>query len=223
MGDVINEVPYTTLSFLHDLSSAYGRDPLTALTGRPPPALEQLQQHVLTCVDLEVLDYIDAVIQKTASLAEKFGGRGPDEDRVADLNRIFREEGIGYRHVDGRLVRFDGEITHAEAMVPALAALANGRFGEADREFDEALEDFGRGDYRGALTNANAAFESVLKVVTGKEGVAGDLIKAARSQGLDPQVPRGERRELREAHARAAGDSRAGGQRARPRHARRGG
>jgi hypothetical protein len=71
-------------------------------------------------------------------------------------------------------------------MTPALAALASGRFGAADDEFRAALDAFGRGDWRDTLTHANAAFESVLKIVTGSKGEAGKLISAARDTGAIP-------------------------------------
>lgn len=143
------------------------------------------------CPDLEVLDYIDAVFQISASIIEQQGGADPVEEphRLGgEVNKIFEEEGVGYRRTDGRLVRFDAEITHTEAVVPALAALATGRFGAAEAEFEEAVADFGRGAYRDALTNANAALESVLKVLTGKSsGTAGALMRVARQQGLLPK------------------------------------
>ncbi len=182
MGDVINDIRYTLADLCHDLCSAYGREPLVPPRGATLPSdlqpPQQLRYHVQSCDDLAVLDYIDAVYQKAQRLREGF------EQSTDELNRIFEEEGVGYRRVDGRLVRFDGEVTHREAVVPALAALATGRFGEAEQEFNEALADFGRGTYRDALTNANAAFESVLKVLTGRQGQAGDLIKTARQQEL---------------------------------------
>jgi HEPN domain-containing protein len=151
--------------------------------------LRQLEFHVSSCPDLEILDYVgvpgvvvsDRVVRRAH----------PDEEPqrlAARINQIFEEEGIGYRWVAGRLVRFDGEVTHELAVVPALTALATGRFGAAQAEFDAALTAFRRGDYRDTLTHANAALESVLKVLTGKtSGTAGDLIKEARRQGLIPK------------------------------------
>src|SRR5439155_10747809 len=130
-----------------------------------------------------------AVFQHSAWIIERSGAADPLEEPQrlgARVNRIFKEEGIGYRWTDGRLVRFDGEIVHSEATVPALAALATGRFGAAQAEFEEAAADFGRGAWRDTITNANAALESVLKIVTAKEGTAGDLIGEARRQGLIP-------------------------------------
>jgi hypothetical protein len=195
MGDVLNDHRDSMQQLYDDLCSAYGRDLLVDFTDaaarrdlRSPE--RQLPDHVATCPDLEVMDYIDAVFQISASLIEEQGGADPVEEphRLgAEINRIFEEEGVGYRWTEGRLVRFDGEITHTEAIVPALAVLATGRFGAARAEFEEAVADFGRGAHRDALTNANAAFESVLKIITGRDkGTAGELIPEARRQGLIP-------------------------------------
>lgn len=90
------------------------------------------------CPDLEVMDYIDAVFQISASIIEQQGGVDPVEEphRLgSEINKILEEEGVGYRWTDGRLLRFDAEITHTQAVVPALAALANERFGAAGGEF----------------------------------------------------------------------------------------
>jgi hypothetical protein len=79
------------------------------------------------------------VFQVSSYLIEWYGGAHPAEEPqrlAARINQIFEEEGIGYRWIDGRLVRFDGEVTHELAVVPALTALATGRFGAAQAEFD---------------------------------------------------------------------------------------
>lgn len=193
MGEIIAPAELSMEMLNHDLCAAYGRDRLVAFDSHDPGlarADRQIPAHLAMCPDLEVMDYIDAVFQKSAEIIVQFGGADPfDEPRRlgAELNRIFEEEGVGYRWTDGRLVRFDGEITHSEAIVPALAALATGRFGAAQAEFEEAVADFGRGAWRDTLTNANAAFESVLQIVTGNKGLAGDLIGEARRQGLIPK------------------------------------
>jgi hypothetical protein len=184
MGEVVNDAEDSMEFLYQELCSAYGRNPLIAFTdaARRPDiraAPQQLSAHVAHCPDLEVMDYIDAVFQHSAWIIERSGAADPLEEPQrlgARVNRIFKEEGIGYRWTEGRLVRFDGEIVHTEAIVPALAALATGRFGAAHAEFEEAAADFGRGAWRDTITNANAALESVLKIVTAKEGTAGDLI-----------------------------------------------
>jgi hypothetical protein len=177
----------------HDLRSAYGRMHLVYPEKDSPTGLRtskgQLRAHTATCYDTELMDYIDAVFQKSAEIIERSteGEGGQEAQRLAsEINRIFEEEGVGYRWVGGRLVRFDGEITHTEATLPALNALAAGRFGAAEGEFDAAVAAYGRGAWRDTLTHANAALESVLKIATGKRGTAGPLIAEAKKKGLIP-------------------------------------
>lgn len=103
------------------------------------------------------------------------------------LNAVCEEEGVGYRWTDGELIRFDDPVAHAEAVEPAMELLAAGQFGQANAEFRRTLECYRSGAWRDAITNANAAFESVLKVVTGKHNLtAGPLIAEARRQGVIP-------------------------------------
>jgi hypothetical protein len=195
MGEVVNDARLTMERLYEELCSAYGREMLVAFTDASHradlrSAERQLPDHLAMCPDLEVMDYVDAVFQVSASIVEQSGAADPVEERrrlEAGVNTIFEEEGVGYRWTDGRLVRFDGQIVHTEAIVPALAVLSTGRFGAAQSEFEEAVADFSRGAYRDTLTNANAAFESVLQVLTGKKGTAGELIAEARRQGLIPR------------------------------------
>ncbi|MCW3101540.1 MAG: hypothetical protein JWL77_7158, partial [Chthonomonadaceae bacterium] len=197
MGDWAND-PRLTMERIHaDLRSAYGRDPLVDSQAFAGPTLSsgwnlahrQIPAHLRTCPDVEVIDYIDAVFQVTADIVQRDGGADPvrqPRELGAKLNRIFEEEGVGYRLTDGRLTRFDDEITYTEAMTPALAALATGRFGAAHGEFVEAIAAFGRGAWRDTLTHANAALESVLQVITGEKGTAGELIAKLRRDGTIP-------------------------------------
>lgn len=187
MGEVVNDVNNSLRAIYEGLCDAYGRPMLVTFTdAKRNPRLRspeyQLEAHLDHCPDLEVMNYIGAVFQVSERIIEAGGGADPVEEprRLgAELNRIFEEEGIGYRWTEGRIVRYDGEVTHTEAMVPALVALASGRFGTAASEFDAAVAAFGRGGWRDTITNANAALESVLKILTGEKGTAGQLIKAA--------------------------------------------
>lgn len=187
-GDVFNE-PSDTLRRLYvGLCEAYGRRSLVA----PPetPHERQLREHILGCPDDEVLDLIDGVFQVSAETIQLYGPGEPTahaEGTAREINRVFVEEGVGYRRVGQRLVRLDDEVVHAQAVVPALRVLATGAYGQAEVEFGDAVTDFARGKWRATLTHANAAFESVLKVVTGEKGTAGELVKAAKEQGLIPK------------------------------------
>jgi hypothetical protein len=185
-----------SLERLYDgLCAAYGRRPLVppremnrrVLSVTDMTAGEQLPAHLAVCPDNEVIDFIAAVFQVSTEIVES--SRGPElgEEFGALINRIFEEEGIGYRWVAGQIIRFDEPVTHDHAIKPAIELLHDGAFGAANDEFAAALEAYRAGRWRDAITNANAAFESTLKIRTGKPNlVAGDLIREARKQGVIP-------------------------------------
>ena len=184
-------------SLCHQLAEAYGRPLLVPIGDLPGPvastsdyeAERQIPAHLARCTDFEVLDFIDGVFQLLAQTSEGYAGI---DHKVAihatsRLNAICEEEGVGYRWADGELIRFDDPVAHAEAVEPAMRLLSAGQFGHANAEFRRALECYRSGAWRDAITNANAAFESVLKVVTGKHNLtAGSLIAEARRQGVIP-------------------------------------
>ncbi len=70
-----------------------------------------------------------------------------------------------------RVIRKDSQVVHAMAVGPTLELLADGRFGAANKEFLQALEDFRKGDYGDCLTKCGSAFESVLKIVCTIKGL----------------------------------------------------
>jgi AbiJ N-terminal domain 4 len=185
--------------FCQQLAEAYGRPLLVdarTLNRRVRSAMDwdaqtQIPAHVSACRDVEVLDFVDAVFQHMTEGVEHgydYALRHRLAAEMGDrLNEICDEEGIGYRWTNGELVRFDDPVAHGEAIQPALNLLADGQFGHANAEFRRALECFRSRNWRDAITNANAAFESVLQIITEKPTLtAGPLIREARHQGVIP-------------------------------------
>lgn len=135
MGDVVNE-PLLTLEKLNrGLVNAYGRNPLVSPDRFPHAtaywrdAQQQLPAHVDLCPDLEILDYVDAVLQVSAAVISSYGGADPvaEPHRLAQgINRIFAEEGVGYRVVEGRIVRTDDEVIHKQAVESTIRVLPSG-------------------------------------------------------------------------------------------------
>jgi hypothetical protein len=187
MGEAVNPFEDSVAALYGVLVQEYGREKLytppgpASLSGMTPS--RQLSGHLKVCPDIEVMDFIDLIFQVSPAIDR---GRHDGESLATGINKIFRDEGVGYEVVDEQVVRTDGDITHGEAVVPAIRALASGRFGAAEEEFAKAVGYFATGDYRNTVIYANASFESVLKAVTGTNGVAGDLIREARKQGLLP-------------------------------------
>jgi hypothetical protein len=158
-------------------------------------ALRQIPLHLATCEDFGVLDVVDATFQKMVQLLGSpmdWQSRDLLDARAERFNEICQEEGIGYRYTAGELVRFDNAATHELAVKPAVVLLADARYANADAEFRRALECYRSEHWRDAITNANAALESVLKVITGRSsGTARSLIAVARQQNLIPGYAEG--------------------------------
>ena len=64
-----------------------------------------------------------------------------------------------------QIIRIDEEVTHQEAVRPALAALSSPHFRQANKEFLAALSHWRDGSYPDCLTACGTALESTLKVL----------------------------------------------------------
>ena len=64
-----------------------------------------------------------------------------------------------------KVVRAEDEVTHAEAVEPALSVLAAPHFEAANLEFRDALDEYRRGHYGDCLTKCCSSFESVMKIL----------------------------------------------------------
>lgn len=69
-----------------------------------------------------------------------------------------------------KVVRAEDEVTHTEAVVPALSVLSAPHFEAANLEFRDALDEYRKGHYGDCLTKCASSFESVLKVLCRKNG-----------------------------------------------------
>ena len=111
---------------------------------------------------------------------------------VNDLNTYFRRESVGYQLVENRMMRIGSDHLHSEVVMPTLNFLRSSGFESANREFLSALEKYRSGDYRHCITDANSAFESVMKVICkrrgGKcgKGTASKLVEALSNEKIVP-------------------------------------
>lgn len=69
-----------------------------------------------------------------------------------------------------QVVRADEELTHSEAVAPALSVLNAPHFEVANNEFLEAMKEYREGSYTDCLTKCGSSFESVLKVLCERNG-----------------------------------------------------
>jgi len=113
---------------------------------------------------------------------------------ITDLNHRFRESGVGYQFEDGKIIRVDSQLLHAEVVKPALLLLSTKGFEGANAEFLAAHEHSRHNRIEPAITEACKAFESTMKVICDSrrwaydksKATAGVLIKVLIENGLVP-------------------------------------
>ena len=87
------------------------------------------------------------------------------DDAIDELNYRFREHGIGYQYLDGKLLRVDSQYVHAEVVTPALSLLNEEGFTGPSEEFLKAHEHLRHGRHKEAISEALKALESTMKSV----------------------------------------------------------
>jgi hypothetical protein len=87
------------------------------------------------------------------------------DDAIEELNGRFREHGIGYQYVDGKIVRVDSQFLHAEAVKPSLALLHEAGFSGPVDEFMRAFDHHRKGENKDAIADALSALESTMKAI----------------------------------------------------------
>ena len=135
-----------------------------------------------------------------------------DENEFIDaINDIFRSEASPYQVTHGvhrrepmahnrgvsiirvafpKVIRVDEEVTHIEAVEPALSALSHPAYTAASDEFRKALEDYHAGDFEDCLGKCGSALESVLKVLCTRNQIVFDPQKDTAPSLLDKALPR---------------------------------
>ncbi len=138
------------------------------------------------CSDDHFLDFIEFSFQSETI----YHSSTPVRDLIAAVNTFFQEDDlpffltdfthaeIGGAHPFGthqivtypQIIRRDSEVLHQMAIAPALELLRGQAFGQANREFLNALEDYRKGDYGDCVTKCGSAYESVMKVIGEHKG-----------------------------------------------------
>ena len=138
--------------------------------------------------------YVDKIARKYGTYERnKRGIRRAATDAITELNERFRRAGVGYQFEDGVIIRIDSELIHSEVVQPALRYLHERGFEGPRDEFLRAHGHYRSGEIKVAITDANNAFESVLKAICDQRhwqyppgARASDLLKVVRQQGLLP-------------------------------------
>lgn len=115
------------------------------------------------------------------------------DDAIYELNHRLRRGGVGYQFEGGVIIRLDSEYIHTEVVKKALSLLHTEQFSGVEEEFLSAHKHYRDGDYKDAIVDAGAAFESTLKTICDRQrweydskARVSDLLKVVRNKGLFP-------------------------------------
>lgn len=130
---------------------------------------EESIERVLDIIEL-TFKVIDTIVREDRwNWEDKEITQNPD-DAIEELNQRFREHGIGYQYINGKIVHVDSDYIYHEAVEPAVNLLFGEGFEGASEEFMQAHEHFKNGRDKEAVTEALKAFESTMKTIFIKLG-----------------------------------------------------
>jgi AbiJ N-terminal domain 4 len=157
----------------------YLHDCLNYLLNATPSEAVDLIEHVTRFVDFVLRDERSHWKDRSADAI------------VAELNHRFRENGCGYQYENGKIVRVDSHVVHAEVVKPALVLVSERGFEGPNGEYRTAHEHYRHGRIEEAITEACKAFESTIKAICDARGwpyektaTASGLVKVLISNGL---------------------------------------
>lgn len=195
-GDFLREL-HRQLGYLH------GRPQLS--THNNLKAEDDLLEFLFSCGDDHFFDAIEITFKRGLP-----GISWPSNPLIAAINDCFAFDDLPY-HLTGytvvesqssrysgtqmtlteypRIIAKDNQAVHQSVITPTLHLLNSNAFKHANAEFLKALEDHRKGDYLDCLVKCGSAFESVMKVLCDKRGIAykqtdtaSPLIKALMSK-----------------------------------------
>lgn len=148
---------------------------------------------VLTLVQVSFL-LIDQEVRKawehSQFLSEQQNALPPDQ-AIAQLNRCFQSNSLGYRFEQGQIIKISSQFLHEEITKPALELINDPQFATASSEFTNAHTLHMSGQYKQAIVEATKALESALKTICHQQNWPYDprdtltkLIETVISQGL---------------------------------------
>lgn len=208
MRDVFSTVisgviyPEKAYTFIHDtLCREYGLFALDDYRNEEENLIhfflnEKEVDKVLDVIDL-AFRYMYVVIKpKIESPTAWYHGnkKGVEPERgIEELNRRFKEHGVGYQFEGGEIIRVDSTYIHSEITKPVLTLLGNKKFAGANEEYLTAHEHYRHGRNKECLTECLKAFESTLKTICAEKGwaitskdTAQKLIQLCFTNGLVP-------------------------------------
>lgn len=92
------------------------------------------------------------------------------DNAIDELNKRFKEHGVGVQFTSNEIIRVDSELLHVEAVKPALRLLNQKHYKGAQQEFLSAYEHYRHGKHKESLNDCLKAFESTMKSICDKRG-----------------------------------------------------
>ena len=97
---------------------------------------EELEEFFLTVEEVErALDVVELSCILINNFVRKKKSSKIADDAIEELNRRFKEHGVGYQFTNGQIVRIDSEFIHTEIVKPALKLLDQQHYAGAQQEF----------------------------------------------------------------------------------------
>jgi SAM-dependent methyltransferase len=164
------------------------------VVANPDPA-DLAKYHFANCDDELAIDFIEFCLASEHYYGAQAG--------VDFINRVLREEGIGYQfspygpNEHGRdeslAVKTSNQLVHQDVVLPTLQLLTEPKFKDANREMLAAHQHVRHGEFGAAINASGQAFESALKVICAAKGWPFDpkrplagLVDVCRANNLFP-------------------------------------
>ncbi len=143
-------------------------------------ALTQCQEFLLSADVPSALSLIEVSFRYIDRIIREQNPYHPDvrsshikqepDSAIEELNARFKQHGLGYQYIDGRIIRVDSDYIYQETVDPAIRLLHDAEFAGPESEYLNAHTHYREGRYAEAIVSANNAFESTMKAVCLKLG-----------------------------------------------------
>ncbi|MDE0635367.1 MAG: hypothetical protein OXI43_05895 [Candidatus Poribacteria bacterium] len=164
---------YEAFSHIHNyLSREYGIFTL----GKEGEPFEKVINFLLNTKEIEtVIDVIEFSVrcfdpEISDDNNRHFYSNVPPDAAINELNKRFREHGVGYQYESGLIIQVDSQFVHNEVVKPAFRVLSNPIYKGANEEFLSAHAHYRKHKYKECLNDCLKAFESCLKGICKKRG-----------------------------------------------------
>jgi hypothetical protein len=152
---------------------------------------EKATEKIIDAIELSFL-VIDRMTRTTSYLYRGNASALADQ-AIEELNTRFKEHGVGFQYINGKIIRIDSELVHAEVIKPALALLHGSVYAGAQAEFLNAHDHYRHGKAKEALAECLKALESTMKAICDKRrwkydqnDTCNKLIQVCIDNGLIP-------------------------------------